>query len=158
MKYNEFGEELPDPTPVQLTVKQRMSVNKFLADKAQILAAIERAKEFEGAETFEESLDFEVEDDDLPMTQFERAELERDDMVRTARYVREREELDAKSVRVGRGRKEQLPADTRSGAVRRSERHEDVQGGDPGDRSSSVRSMEPQPELGSGGPGGKGSR
>lgn len=156
MKYNDDGEELPDPTPVQLTVKQRMSVNKFLHDKAQILAAIERSKEFEGEETFEESMDFEVEDDDVPMTPFERAELERDDFERTARFVKQKEELDAVSRRAGRGQDKQLSGDASPGAVRPGTGHADVQGGNAGGGASAVRSVESGKDAGSGGPGGKG--
>lgn len=156
MKYNKDGEELPDPTPVQLTVKQRISVNKFLADKAQILAAIERSKEFEGEETFEESMDFDVDDDDVPMTPFERAELERDDFVRTAQYVKEREELDAVRGRTRGGSGQQLQGDAGPGAVRQGARSADVQGGDAGGGASSVRAVESPPAAGASRPGGKG--
>lgn len=91
MKYNEKGEELPDSTPVTLTVRQRQAVDKYQLLKAQILAAVTAGLREDEQETFEESLDFEVEDDEVPMTSYERAELEVDDMRRTANYVKEEE-------------------------------------------------------------------
>lgn len=91
MKYNKHGEELPDNTPVSLTVHQRQALDKYELIKRQILAAVQAAAEYEGEETFEEANDFDVEDDDVPLTPAERAEIEFSDLKRTANYVREQE-------------------------------------------------------------------
>lgn len=91
MKYDKDGNELPDPTPVALTVKQRMQLDRYELIKRQILSAIARDADLQHEESFEESQDFDVEDDDQPMTQYERAEIEAEDMRRTAAFVRERE-------------------------------------------------------------------
>lgn len=106
MKYNEHGEELPDPTPVSLTVKQRQQIDRYQLLKAQILAAIASDQAYSGEETFEESLDFDVEDDDMPMSRYEKAELEVQDMRRTAEFVREKDYVEQGKARFAKRKAE----------------------------------------------------
>lgn len=106
MEYDEQGRELPDTTPVSLTVRQRQAVDKYELIKRQILAAVQAHAEAEEAESFEESLDFEVEDDDMPVTRAEMAELEVSDMKRTAAYVAEQEEIEHGKKRFTRKKEE----------------------------------------------------
>lgn len=94
MKYDKEGRELPDATPVSLTVKQRMSIDRFELVKQQILAAVAADRDFATEESFEESMDFQVDDDDMPLTRAELAELELEDLRRTARFVQERDEVE----------------------------------------------------------------
>lgn len=72
MKYDQFGREIPDTTPVELPVRFKRA--KAWSDSVRQLVAVElsRQAEAEGKESFEESLDFEVEDDEMPRTVHER--------------------------------------------------------------------------------------
>lgn len=63
MKYNEHGEEIPDPTPIRTTPKIRITPNKLAEFQAMLRTASYLAKN-EGFETLEESEDFDVEDYD----------------------------------------------------------------------------------------------
>lgn len=71
MKYNDRGEELPDPTPVSLPVGARRPetlegmIARLVRGRVSELAARD------GLETFEEANDFEIESDDEPLTVYE---------------------------------------------------------------------------------------
>lgn len=70
MRYNEKGEELPDPTPVRVTPKVRITPNKLAEFQAMLRTASYLARN-EGYETLEESEDFDVGDDFDPGTPWE---------------------------------------------------------------------------------------
>lgn len=63
MKYNEKGEEIPDPTPIRTTPRVRITPNKLQEFQAMLRTASYLAKN-EGFETLEESEDFDCEDFD----------------------------------------------------------------------------------------------
>lgn len=65
MRYNELGQELPDPTPLEvpLGVKRPASLQEQI--QAMIRSAVSSAAERNGHETFEEANDFEIDDDDF---------------------------------------------------------------------------------------------
>lgn len=63
MKYNEKGEEIPDPTPIRVTPKVRITPNKLAEFQMMLRTASYLAKN-EGYETLEESEDFDVEEYD----------------------------------------------------------------------------------------------
>lgn len=71
MKFDEQGRELPDSTPLELPsgMKQPESLESIM--KRMIAVHASRAAGEAGMETFEEANDFEVEDDDEPITQYE---------------------------------------------------------------------------------------
>lgn len=64
MKYNEKGEEIPDPTPVRTTPRVRITPNKLQEFQAMLRTASYLAKS-EGFETLEESEDFDMDDSDF---------------------------------------------------------------------------------------------
>lgn len=82
-KYDELGREIPDPTPVEMPVGFRHPPS--LNDEIQRLIRNElsQAAAAQGAETFEEADDFDVDDDDgVPFSEYEvtdmQAEVPRD--------------------------------------------------------------------------------
>lgn len=71
MKFNERGEELPDPTPVEVPAgfKEPESLQSMIARlvRTHVSAAAER----HGFETVDEANDFEVPDEEFPETKYE---------------------------------------------------------------------------------------
>lgn len=71
MKFNEKGEELPDPTPVAVTApfKPAESMQQMIARlvSREVSAAAAR----HGFETVDEANDFDVEDEEFPETKYE---------------------------------------------------------------------------------------
>lgn len=63
MKYNERGEELPDDTPIELPVRFKRPPSLQEQIKAMVRTEYSRVAEENGFESFEESDDFEVDDD-----------------------------------------------------------------------------------------------
>lgn len=71
-KHNEFGEEIPDPTPMQppLGYKRSLSLSEQIAQQVRI-AHLKILEDSAIAETDEEADDFEVGDDYEPMSKWE---------------------------------------------------------------------------------------
>lgn len=69
MPHNELGQEIPDPTPLEIPAGMRRpeTVNEMMA--RMIRTEVSRAAESAGAESFEDSFDFDVDDpEELPLT------------------------------------------------------------------------------------------
>lgn len=69
MRFNERGEELPDPTPVEIPAgcQRPETLNEQIARLVRTQMSVLAGQR--GLETFEESFDFDVDDDDeLPLT------------------------------------------------------------------------------------------
>lgn len=64
MKFNERGEELPDPTPVEVPANLRRAESTTEMIQRLIQAEVSRVAQSVGGESFEESLDFDVPDED----------------------------------------------------------------------------------------------
>lgn len=73
-RFNEFGQELPDPTPVAVPhnwnkpLSLAEQIKRFVRNELSIQAAAE------GQESFEEADDFEVDEDPDPLSPYELAE------------------------------------------------------------------------------------
>lgn len=74
MKYNERGEELPDSTPVEVTLnfKRPKSINEMIAEAVRV--QFSRVAQSQGFETFDEADDFDVGDEDEPISASEMTE------------------------------------------------------------------------------------
>lgn len=87
-RHNERGEEVLDRTPVAVPVRIKRNMNSVSDVRALVREELSVAAEKGGAETFEESLDFEVnEDDDVAMSRFEYLELQQEEFLRTGRKL-----------------------------------------------------------------------
>lgn len=64
MPLNEFGQEVPDPTPVVIRVKNRR-ISQFSEVRDYIRRELSQQAENIGHETFEEANDFDVPDDPI---------------------------------------------------------------------------------------------
>lgn len=72
MRYNSEGRELPDPTPVEipLDMKRPETVQEMMA--RMVRTEVSQMAASRGMESFEESFDFDVDDDvELPLTSHE---------------------------------------------------------------------------------------
>lgn len=73
--YNDRGEEIPDPTPMEVPLKFRPAVGEVQRLKSLIREVISQHADEHEAETFEEANDFDVgEEDPLPLSAHEVAE------------------------------------------------------------------------------------
>lgn len=70
MNYDEFGRELPDPTPVAATVKMAHKVST-LDEMRRFYGLLRREAESAGLETPEEADDFDVDEDPEPQSPYE---------------------------------------------------------------------------------------
>lgn len=70
MKYNERGEELPDPTPMEVPLKFRPAIGEVQRLKALIREVVSEAASDHGEESFEEANDFDVGDEE-PTSRYE---------------------------------------------------------------------------------------
>lgn len=70
-RYNERGQEIPDPTPVEIPLHLQRAISRHEEMKAYIRAELARQAADEGFETFEEADDFEVDEDPDPLSQYE---------------------------------------------------------------------------------------
>lgn len=68
---NENGQEVPNRTPVPLPPGYSSVLNRFDDIKAFIRSEVSRIAADEGAETFEEADDFDVDEDPDPLSQYE---------------------------------------------------------------------------------------
>lgn len=82
MRYDEFGRELPDGTPVEVPVRLRQLVTREQELKRIIQGALSAHAESRGRESFTESLDFEVEDDPFPASVHEFGEEDQAELTR----------------------------------------------------------------------------
>lgn len=73
MPLNEFGQEVPDQTPIVLRVGQK-TITQFDHIKAYIRREISQAAANAEMETFDEANDFEVDDDPIPQSPHEYTE------------------------------------------------------------------------------------
>lgn len=74
--YNEVGQEIPDPNPIEVPAHLRRP--KSIEDRIRAVIESERARavaESQGFETFEEANDFNVGDDDEFVSQYELREM-----------------------------------------------------------------------------------
>jgi len=71
MKFNEFGEELPDPTPVEVPAgfKEPESIQAMIA--RLVRTHVSDAAQRHGFESVEEANDFDVADEEFPETKYE---------------------------------------------------------------------------------------
>lgn len=94
MRYNDKGEEIPDPTPVEVPVGIKRDPPLHELIKLYVRTEMSRQAAEEGNETFDEANDFGDEDDlDLPMTPYETRVLVDEDVVSHV----ERKRLDRRS-------------------------------------------------------------
>lgn len=102
-RYNKFGEEIPDPRPMEVPLghKRPPDIHELIARYVQTETFRQRQQGL-GQETFEEANDFELEDDELEdgLTSAEKAFLMaeefprgRDEIEAAARAVQEAREL-----------------------------------------------------------------
>lgn len=70
-KFDEFGREIPDNTPVEMPLGLRMPkpLQELIKDIVRHQMSQEAAEE--GRETFDEANDFDVEDDEIPASPYE---------------------------------------------------------------------------------------
>lgn len=70
-KYNEHGQEIPDPTPVEMPLgfKRPKPLNEVVQEI--IRRELSRQAEAEGKETWDEANDFDVDDDEFPVSPHE---------------------------------------------------------------------------------------
>lgn len=71
MKYDEFGRELPDPTPVEMPLNFKRPVPMAELIRRTIRTELSRRAEQAGFESFDESDDFDVDDDVEPVSPYE---------------------------------------------------------------------------------------
>jgi len=71
MKYNEHGEELPDPTPVEIPAgfKEPESIQQLIARLVRVHVSDAAARH--GFETVDEANDFDVDEEEFPETKYE---------------------------------------------------------------------------------------
>lgn len=65
MRYNELGQECPDDTPVEVPLGMKRPPTLQEQIQMMVRTQLSRAAERNGHETFEESNDFDVDDDDF---------------------------------------------------------------------------------------------
>lgn len=105
-RHNARGEEVLDPTPVAVPVRMKRNVNSVGDVRALIREELSEAAERNGEETFEESLDFEVnEDDDVALSRYEFLDMQQEEFLATGRRLNlEAEFLSLKEVFGGKGK------------------------------------------------------
>lgn len=83
-KYNDLGQEIPDPTPVAMPLgyERPESMESMIARMVRL--HISKQAQEDGFETFEEAEDFYAEDDDeeLPQTQYQFNDMQEEYLVR----------------------------------------------------------------------------
>lgn len=75
MKYNDRGQEMPDPTPVSLPVGGRRPETLEGMIARLVRGRVSEMAAKDGLETFEEANDFEIESDDEPLTAYEEQDM-----------------------------------------------------------------------------------
>lgn len=92
MKYTADGRELPDPTPVEVPAgwRQPESVESMLA--RMVRTKVSELAEKEGLETFEEANDFDIEDEDEPLTAHEQQDMKLEALADEKRRLDETED------------------------------------------------------------------
>lgn len=75
-KYNEKGQEIPDPTPVELPLGFRRPPSIHELIKAAVRDEMSREAESQGMETFDEADDFDVDDDEEINSPYELTEMQ----------------------------------------------------------------------------------
>lgn len=75
MKYDQYGRELPDPTPVEvpLAFSRPPTIQEMI--KQYIRRELSNQAQDQGAETFEEADDFDVDEDSDPLSLYEIQEM-----------------------------------------------------------------------------------
>lgn len=83
-KYNELGQEIPDPTPVSMPLGYEKPESLESMVQRMVRIHISKQADVEGFETFEEAEDFYAEDEDeeLPHTQYQFNEMQEEYLVR----------------------------------------------------------------------------
>lgn len=76
MALNERGHEVPDPTPVAMPVGFERPPSMIEMIRMHIRRELSEHAQSQGAETFEEAEDFEIEDEDIPLTRYEGDEVQ----------------------------------------------------------------------------------
>lgn len=152
-KYTKDGrEEVPDPTPVELPVALRRVVDLRDEMMAFVRDHMSRLAEEQGDESFEESEDFDVDDDPAPMSPHEQADLEdRLDPGQWRRMIAERVRAERASSGEEPGKRGLDRGDDKAGKD-----GADVRGGKPGIDDGDVPASAGKSEVGSreGGSGG----
>lgn len=103
-RHNGKGEEMLDPTPVAVPVRMRRNVNSVGDVRALVREELSEAAERNGVETFEESLDFEVdEDDDVALSRYEYLDMQQEEFMATGRRLKLQAEFAALQETFGNG-------------------------------------------------------
>lgn len=106
VQFNDRGEEIPDPTPVEVPLKFRNNVSEHERIMNIVRGELSRAAEAAGSESFEEADDFDCEEDDadLPYSPHELTPMQED--------VKFKRSVDKKEVK-DNGKREADGPDTR---------------------------------------------
>lgn len=71
MKFDDYGRELPDDTPIEIPLRFKRVANLTDRIRETIREELSRAAQSQGFETFEEQDDFEIGDDYDPRSRYE---------------------------------------------------------------------------------------
>lgn len=135
MRYNERGEELPDPTPVEVPAGMRVPESLEAMIARMVRGKVSELAAREGMETFEEANDFEIEDDDEPLTAHERQDMKLEALAEEKRRLDELEDAfnEEKKQAEVREQVEERREKKRRKAARAAARAGVVPGHEPGD-------------------------
>lgn len=100
MKFDKEGRELPDPTPVEIPANARRPEGLHSMIARMIRTRVSDVAASEGYETFEESNDFEVADEepDMTLTKYEQVEMAAEEL-RESGALKEKYEKEVKAER-----------------------------------------------------------
>lgn len=118
-RFDEKGREIPDNSPVELPLKFRNQA-KWVDDVRRLVATeFSRLSQEAGGESFEESLDFEVEGDELPETAGEIQSMQEEELLQMASKM-----FNVRAARILRAQMEAkhgTRTETQSGGVERGD-------------------------------------
>lgn len=139
VQFNDRGEEIPDPTPVEVPLKFRNSVSEHERIMSIVRNELSKAVAERGAETFEEADDFDCEEDDadLPYSPHELTPMHEDAKFMRKVNQKEKEDGEREAGPDTRESREDGSTTSRSSERGRHKRKESKPGDEPRDSEDS---------------------